>query len=404
MKKLSRGLLAVAAAVLIAAAVSSTAYLILRSDGAQATAPATQAPQATPVSVAVVEQRDVDIWSEFSGRLEAIERDEVRSRVAGAVQSVHFREGAPVKQGDLLITIDPAPYAAEVDRAQAQVAAADARVLLTKSDVDRGEQLSGSRIISQRDLDQRLNANREAVANVSAARAALQSAQINLDYTQIRAPVAGRVGRLEITVGNLVAAGPGAPVLTTLVSVNPIYASFNADEQVVTRALKTLSEQGASGQVERIPVRMTIATNDDGFEGRLQLIDNQVDARSGTVRVRATFDNTDGRLIPGQFARLRMGQPKAEPALMVNERAIGTDQNKKFVLVVSAENKAEYREVTLGAAVDTLRVVSGGLKAGERIVVNGLQRIRPGALVVPQLVRMDARSELQAQNTNSGLN
>jgi len=404
MKKLSRGLLAAAAAVLVAAAVSSTAYLILRSDRAQATAPANQAPQATPVSVAVVEQRDVGIWNEFSGRLEAIERVEVRSRVAGAVQSVHFREGAPVKQGDLLITIDPAPYAAEVDRAQAQVAAAEARVLLTKSDVDRGEQLSGSRIISQRDLDQRLNANREAVANVSAARAALQSAQINLDYTQIRAPVAGRVGRLEITVGNLVAAGPGAPVLTMLVSINPIYASFNADEQVVTRALKTLSEQGASGQVERIPVRMTIATNDDAFEGKLQLIDNQVDARSGTVRVRATFDNADGRLIPGQFARLRMGQPKAEPALMVNERAIGTDQNKKFVLVVSADNKAEYREVTLGAAVDALRVVSGGLKAGERIVVNGLQRIRPGALVVPQVVRMDARSELQAQNTNSGLN
>jgi multidrug efflux system membrane fusion protein len=143
---------------------------------------------------------------------------------------------------------------------------------------------------------------------------------------------------------------------------------------------------------------MTLATNDDALDGKLQLIDNQVDARSGTVRVRAVFDNAAGRLIPGQFARLRMGQPKAEPALMVNERAIGTDQNKKFVLVVNPESKAEYREVTLGASVDTLRVVNSGLKGGERIVVNGLQRIRPGALVAPQLVRMDARSELQAQN------
>lgn len=395
MKNRSLWVLAIVAVVM---AGSVGTYFAMRSEKAQAQAPAGQAPQATPVSVALVEQRDVAVWDEFSGRLEAIERVEVRSRVAGALLAAHFREGALVKKDDLLITIDPATYAAEVDRNEAQVAAAEARVELTKSDVDRGEKLSGSRIISQRELDQRVNAQREAEANVRAAKAALQTAKLNLDYTQVRAPVAGRVGRLEITVGNLVAAGPGAPVLTTLVSVNPIYASFNADEQVVTRALKTLADQNAMSQVDRIPVRMSTATSDESFEGKLQLIDNQVDARSGTVRVRAVFDNTAGRLIPGQFARLRMGQPKAEPALMVNERAIGTDQNKKFVLVVSADNKAEYREVTLGANVDSLRVVTSGLKSGERIVVNGLQRIRPGALVVPQVVRMDARSELQAQN------
>jgi multidrug efflux system membrane fusion protein len=393
----SRNLWALALVAVVMAGSVGT-YLAVRSEKAQAQAPANQPPPATPVSVALVEQRDVAVWDEFSGRLEAIERVEVRSRVAGALLAVHFREGALVKKDDLLITIDPAPYAAEVDRNEAQVAAAEARVELTKSDVDRGEKLSGSRIISQRELDQRVNAQREAEANVRAAKAALQTAKLNLDYTQVRAPVTGRVGRLEITVGNLIAAGPGAPVLTTLVSVNPIYASFNADEQVVTHALKTLADQNAMSQVDRIPVRMSTATSDDSFEGKLQLIDNQVDARSGTVRVRAMFDNVDGRLIPGQFARLRMGQPKAEPALMVNERAIGTDQNKKFVLVVSADNKAEYREVTLGANVDNLRVVTSGLKSGERIVVNGLQRIRPGALIVPQVVRMDARSELQAQN------
>ena len=398
MKKLSKGLLA-ASVIAIVIASGGASYYALHSDGARANAPAAQAPQAVPVSVAVVEQRNVDIWDEFSGRLEAVERVEVRSRVAGAVQSVHFREGALVKQGDLLITIDPDPYQAEVDRAKAQIAAAESRVLLTKNDVERGEALSGSRVISQRELDQRVNAKSEAEANVKAARAALQSAQLNLDYTQLRAPVAGRVGKLEITVGNLVAAGPGAPVLTSLVSVNPIYASFNADEQVVTRALKTLADESLIGQVERIPVRMSLATGDETFDGNMQLIDNQVDARSGTVRVRASFDNPDGRFIPGQFARLRMGQPKAEPALMVNDRAIGTDQNKKFVLVVSPENKAEYREVSLGPIVDTLRVVSGGLKGGERIVVNGLQRVRPGAIVAPQLVGMDSRSELQAQNT-----
>jgi multidrug efflux system membrane fusion protein len=398
MKKLSKGLLA-ASVIAIVVAGGGASYYALHSDGARANAPAAQAPQAVPVSVAVVEQRNVDIWDEFSGRLEAVERVEVRSRVAGAVQSVHFREGALVKQGDLLITIDPDPYQAEVDRAKAQLAATESRVLLTKSDVERGEALSGSRVISQRELDQRVNARSEAEANVKGARAALQSAQLNLDYTQVRAPVAGRVGKLEITVGNLVAAGPGAPVLTSLVSVNPIYASFNADEQVVTRALKTLADESLIGQVERIPVRMTLATGDETFDGKMQLIDNQVDARSGTVRVRASFDNPQGRLIPGQFARLRMSQPKAEPALMVNDRAIGTDQNKKFVLVVSPENKAEYREVSLGPIVDTLRVVSGGLKSGERIVVNGLQRVRPGAVVAPQIVGMESRSELQAKNT-----
>ena len=387
------------AVLAIIAAGAGGGYYVLRSNGAQASnPPAASAPPAMPVSVASVEPRDVALWDEFSGRLEAVERVEVRSRVAGAVQSVHFREGALVKQGDLLITIDPAPYAAEVDRAQAQVAAAQARVLLTKNDFERGEQLSGSRIISQRDLDQRLNASREAEANLAAARAALQANKLNLDYTEVRAPVAGRVGKLEITVGNLVAAGPGAPVLTTLVSVNPIYASFNADEEVVSRALKSLSESGNAADVARIAVKMNTSTSSQTVEGRLQLIDNQVDTRSGTVRVRAVFDNVDGSLMPGQFARLQMGQPKNEPALAISERAIGTDQSKRYVMVVNSENKAEYREVTLGAALaDGLRVVTNGLKSGERIVVNGLQRVRPGALVAPQTVSMNAQTNGVAQ-------
>ena len=362
---------------------------------------AAAAPQALPVPAAVVEARDVALWDEFSGRLEAVERVEVRSRVAGAVQQVHFREGALVKQGDLLITIDPAPYAAEVERAEAQVGAAQARVAFTKNEHERGQQLSDSRNIALRDLDQRLNAHREAEANLRAAQAALQSSRLNLDYTQVRAPVAGRIGKLEITVGNLIAAGPGAPVLTTLVSVDPIYASFNADEQVVARALKALGP-GAHTQVERIPVQIsTVTSNGTEYRGRLQLIDNQVDLRSGTVRVRAVFDNPDGDLIPGQFARVRMGQAKSETVLLVNERAVGTDQNKRFVMVVGAENKAEYREVTLGATVDGLRVVLSGLKPGERIVVNGLQRVRPGTLLAPTPARMEAKAETRTATTGS---
>ena len=366
------------------------AYLDLNTQRVVANAPPNSAPQAIPVSVAVVEPRDTALWDEFSGRLEAVERVEVRPRVAGAVQAVHFREGALVKQGELLVTIDPAEYAAEVERAQAQVLAAEARLVLARSELDRGQRLWDTRAVSQRDLDTRLNGQREAEANLRAAQAALQLARLNLGYTQVRAPVAGRVGRLQVTVGNLVAAGPGAPVLTALVSINPIYASFNADEGVVSRALKAVSNGSPTDrQIERIPVRMTTGAGDTPYEGKLQLIDNQVDASSGTVRVRAVFANPDGRLMPGQFARLQMGQAKPEPALLVHERALGTDQDKRFVLVVDGDNRVVYRPVTLGPSVGSLRIVTEGVARGERVVVNGLQKVRPGALVQPETVPMD---------------
>jgi multidrug efflux system membrane fusion protein len=381
-----------AGTVLTAVAAVGTAVFSMRTSSA----PAPAAPAATPVSVATVVPSDVATWDEFSGRLEAVERVDIRSRVAGTVQSVHFREGALVKKGDLLIAIDPAPFASEVERAAAQVVAAEARVSYAKSEFVRAGRLLEEQAIAQREHDERNNAQREAEANLRAARAALHSAQLNLDYTQVRAPVSGRVGRLEITVGNLIAAGPGAPVLTTLVSVSPIYASFDADEQIVAKALGDLpSGASARAQLERIPVQMgTAGTVDTPFTGRLQLVDNQVDAKSGTVRVRAVFDNADGRLMPGQFARLRMGQAKNAPALLVSERAVGTDQSKKFVMVVGSDNKAAYREVTLGANVNGLRIVTSGLKPQERIVVNGLQRIRPGALVDPQTVPMDLKAEV----------
>jgi multidrug efflux system membrane fusion protein len=373
--------------VLTALAIAAGAtFLSGRGGSAQAE---TAAPAALPVSVSVVAPRQTVPWDEFSGRLEAVERVEIRSRVAGAIQEIHFTEGALVKQGDLLIRIDPSLYAADVARAEGQVAAAKARLILTKSDFERGQQLTDSRTISQRDFDGRVNAYSEAEANLKAAEATLQTAKLNLGYTEIRAPVSGRVGKLEITVGNLIAAGPGTPVLTTLVSVNPIYASFNADEQVVTRALRTLADESTPSEIGRIPVQMGTGTTDGTpYKGKMQLIDNQVDARSGTVRVRAVFDNADGKLMPGQFARLLMGQPKAEPVLLISERAVGTDQNKKFVMVVDKDSKAEYREVALGVSIEGMRVVTGGLHAGERIVVKGLQRVRPGALVAPEVVAM----------------
>ena len=365
----------VAATTAALLALSGGAFY-LRSSSAE-TKPAAAKPQALPVPVAVIEQHEVTTWDEFSGRLEAVERVDVRSRVAGAVKSVHFTEGALVKRDDLLITIDPDPYAAEVDRAQAQVVAAQARVNYTKSEHQRAQRLWDESAIARRELDERVNAAQEAEANLRAAQAALTSSRLNLSYTQVRAPVSGRVGRLEVTVGNLVAAGPGAPVLTTLVSVNPIYASFDADEHVVFKVLKD-SKQDVAVEAE------TVTNGGRQLRGRLQLIDNQVNTRSGTVRVRAVFDNKDGSLIPGQFVKLRMGKAKTEQALLVSERAVGTDQSKRFVFVVGPDDKAIWREVTLGGTANGQRIVTSGLEAGERIVVNGLQRVRPGAQLAPQ--------------------
>jgi len=367
--------------------------------GTPAVAGTPPAEEAMPASVATIEPREAILWDEFSGRLEAVDRVDVRARVGGAVQATHFAEGELVKAGDLLVTIDPAPYAAEVQRLEAQVAGAEARVAMTSSDLERGQKLSDQHIVTARDLDVRANAFKEARAGLDAAKAALEAARLNLGYTQIRAAVSGRVGRREITPGNLVATGAGAAVLTTLVSVDPVYASFDADEGVVLKALGSIAEAaGGRGRLDRIPVEMATA---DGTQakGHLQFIDNKVDARSGTIRVRATFANGDGRLIPGQFARMRLGQAAPARLLLVDERAVGTDQDKKFVLVVGADNRAAFRVVTLGRAVEGLRVVTSGLAGGERIVVNGLQRIRPGTLVRPEPVAMGGRPQDTASGT-----
>jgi membrane fusion protein, multidrug efflux system len=384
-------------AIVAAGSVATGRYF----HAAQATAGAAAPEAAVPVTVAVIEPRQTGLWDEFSGRLEAVNRVELRPRVAGAILSANFNEGALVKAGDVLFKIDPAPYAAEVDKAQAQLEAAKARVVFTTSELERGAQLVGNAVVTRRDYDQRDNANREAIANVKAAEATLQTARLNLDYTEVRAPVDGRVGKIEVTVGNLVAAGTSSPVLTSLVSINPIYASFDADEDVVLRALNSIADaSGTRGNLDQIPVEMS-TTSGTTVKGYIQLIDNQVNGQSGTIRVRATFRNEDGRLIPGQFARVRMGQPKKQTLVMVDERAVGTDQDKKFVMVVGDDNRAAYRAITLGGSVDGLRIVTSGLKSGDRVVVNGLQRVRPGALLKLETAEMGARGKQQASADNN---
>lgn len=354
-----------------------------RAQAAGADAAPAPAP-AIPVTVADVKPSSVTTWQEFSGRLEAVDRVQIRPRVAGTIQEVHFREGGLVNAGDRLVTIDPAPYAAAVAQAEGIVASARARLELATKELERGNALLSRKTISESEVAQRQSARSEAQASLQSAEAALKIAQLNLDYTEIKAPIAGRVGRLEVTAGNLVSAGDASQRLTTLVSVDPIYASFDAGEELVTSILSDLPVKDGLRALDEVPVEITTLADGSAVRGKLQLVDNEVSATSGTIRLRAVFDNPDGRLIPGQFVRVRLGQPKPQEHLLVSEQAIGSDQDKKFVLIVDDANTVAYRQVALGAAIDGQRIVESGLAAGDRVVVNGLQRIRPGALVDPQ--------------------
>ncbi|MBN3760594.1 efflux RND transporter periplasmic adaptor subunit [Burkholderia sp. Ac-20365] len=376
--------LSVAVGALAVLGISAGAGLVRGvGQGAFADAHAADAPApAVEVDVATVLSRSVTDWQSYSGRLEAVDHVDVRPLVPGTIVAVHFVDGALVKKGDPLFTIDPRPYQAEVDRAAAQVAAAKARALYTSMDATRAERLLVDNAIARRDYDEKQNAAREAAAAVKAADAALEAAQVNLGYTTIVAPVSGRVSRAELTVGNVVSAGSNAPLLTSLVSVSPIYASFDVDEQTYLRYL------GRDRQA-RVPVTLGLA-NEDGYsrQGTISSVDNRLDAQSATIRVRAIIDNRDGALVPGLYARVKVGGGDAHSAVLVDDAAIGTDQSKKYVLVVNDANKVQYREVQLGALHDNLRVVSAGLRPGERIVVNGLMRARPNDTVKPHPVDM----------------
>ncbi|MGI4847060.1 MAG: efflux RND transporter periplasmic adaptor subunit [Janthinobacterium lividum] len=387
--------LATAAAVIVAAGGFAAFHASAGAAAESRTAPA--APAAATVDVATVISRQITDWQDYSGRLEAVDRVEIRPLVSGTLTAVHFKDGALVKKGDVLFTIDPRPYAAETARASAQLAGAEARAAYTASDLARGERLLADNAIARRDYDEKQNTSREAAANLLMARAGLVAAQLNLEHTRIVAPVSGRISRAEVTPGNVVTAGSTAAPLTTLVSVASIYAGFDVDEQSF---LKYVNPSRASGAT--VPVQLGLA-NEEGTSrhGKVSSVDNRVDTSSGTVRVRAVFDNADGALLPGLYARVRLGSGSARDAVLIDEKAIGTDQDKSFVLVLDQANHATYREVRTGAIHDGLRVVASGLKSGERIVVNGLQRVRPGDTVSPHMVTMTASLPPTVKNAPS---
>jgi len=345
--------------------------------------PAPLTPPPPVVSVIQPVAREVVEWDEYIGRLESPETVEIRARVSGYLDKVHFKEGKEVKKGDLLFTIDPRPYQADYDGAEAGYQRAESQADLAKDDAERAKRLIATKAISEEDYDTKVKTYSAAQAGVLSAKAALDSAKLNLEFTEIHSPIDGRISRALVTEGNLVSggvSGAGATLLTTVVSLDPLYLYGDADERAVLKYIR-LSKEGKreSARYKDIPAEMELA-DETGFphKGYMDFVDNRVDPNTGTMRARGVFSNQDHSLSPGFFARIRIPGSGKYPALLIPDRALGSDQAQKFVYVVNTEKKVEYRAVQIGPLVDGLRVVKAGLKPGELVIVEGLLRVRPG--------------------------
>ena len=326
------------------------------------------------VEVVAVKGQPVAEQRAFSGRIEAVEQVEVRPLVSGTITEVYFRDADLVKKGQPLFTIDPRPFQALLDRAEGDLKSAEAAVTFARGDFERGRQLIGNSVISQREYDKRQQDIRDGDAKVAVAQAAVAAAKLDVEHATIRAPIDGRISRAEMTVGNIVTAGATAPALTRIVLVSPVYAAFDADEQ------SYLAFIGRARDTDKgLPVELGLA-GERGFSrsGRVASVDNRLDIASGTIRVRALFDNSDGTLIPGLYARVNVSGKDTRPSLLVDPRAVNVDQDKKFVFVVGGDSRVAYREVRLGDDRDGHRLVLSGLAAGEHVVVAGGQAVKPG--------------------------
>jgi RND family efflux transporter MFP subunit len=363
--------------------------LILAGCGKPGAPPAPPAPQ---VTVAQVLEKRVKDWDEFTGRLQAIETVEIRPRVSGYIDKVAFTEGSLVKRGALLFVIDPRPYQAEYDRAAADVKRFKTALELGQIELVRVQRLKDSGAVSQEELDERKSTVAQGEANVAGAQAALEAAALNLNFTKVTSPVDGRVSRAEVTRGNLVTGGTnGGTLLSSVVSMDPIYIYFDADEQSYLRYTQMARSGGPSSRDSGNAVRVGLA-NEEGFPhaGSVDFVDNQLNPQTGTIRARAVLQNKDGQFTPGLFARVQLLGSGEYSAILIDDRAVNTDQSQKYVFLLGANNQIEYRKVKLGRVIDGLRVVREGLKAGDVIVVNGAQRVHPGITVAPERVTMGA--------------
>jgi RND family efflux transporter MFP subunit len=355
-----------------------------------------QAPQRPPAEVTVAPAigKQVTDWDEFTGHFESVDAVEIRPRVSGFVQRVAFTEGAIVRRGDPLFSIDARPYQAEVDRAAADLERARTRAQLAQGEHERAQRLVATQAISREELDARSSSKAEGDAAVRSAEAALETAKLNLEWTVVRAPITGRVSRAAVTQGNLVQAGPpSATLLTTIVSLDPIYVYFDTDEQAYLKYVN-----GMRGRSSELPVFVGL-TNETGFphKGKLNFVDNRLDPGAGTIRVRAVVPNPTQLFLPGLFARVRLVGTEQRAVTLIQDQAVGTDQDRKFVLILKPDSSVEYRPVTLGRLIDGLRVVNSGLTPGEDVVINGLLRVRPGMKVLAKRATMADSATLAAR-------
>lgn len=352
-------------------------------------------PPAPRVSAAPVLVKEVTHWDAFNGRIEAVERVELRPRVSGYIEQVNYVEGQEVRKGDVLFTIDARSYQAEFDRARAELARAQSQAKLAHNDAARARRLAAKQAIATEIVEQRRAAAEQADAQVEAAQAALDSAKLNLEFTQVRAPIDGRAGRAQVTAGNLVTAGDAASVLTTLISLDTVHVYFEADEATFLRyAQMARSGERPSAREQRLPVRVGLS-GEEGYphEGWVDFQENQVSRSTGTIAMRAVLDNRDRRFTPGLFARVSLLGSGRYEAMLIDDRAVLTDQDRKYVYVVAEDGTAQRRDISLGRSAEGLRVVEAGLTPGDRVIVNGVQKVfMPGMPVEVTSVTMHSLS------------
>ncbi|MGH1406537.1 MAG: efflux RND transporter periplasmic adaptor subunit [Rhodomicrobiaceae bacterium] len=340
------------------------------------------APKGMPVDVTIVKPENIQVWNQYSGRVVAVDRAQLRPQVSGRITEIRFKDGQNVNKGDILIVIDPRPYEANLKQAQATLTTAKTQVTLAEKEYERAKSLVAKKAVSESILDTRKNNFIVAKANLLRAEAGVDTAKINIDYAFVKAPISGKVSRAEITEGNLVQAGVNAPLLTSIISNKKVYVDFEVDERTYIKTARATPE----GALNKIPVRVKLSEGNNHQAGNLHSFDNQIDQSTGTIRGRALFENTKKLLLPGMSVTVKMGVSNSQniKQIAITERAIGTDQDRKFVYVVSKKNTAEYREVTIGANIGGRRLITSGLKENDVVIVEGLARIRPNMPVAPK--------------------